>query len=161
MSVKKILWSVVFLLIVFSAKAQHPKFNFQHLVFHAGYCYGPCPIFDLQIDSSGNALLHAEVYTPAWIVDSSRSGYFSGHVSDSVFQNLIAILERTGLDTVKYVPELCCDGSLITIISYHNNHRDFFETMWPPESMGKLIWALYDVCQKTSWKRCAEFKLER
>lgn len=158
---KKILWSIAFFLAVFSAEAQPSKFNFQHLVFHAGYCYGPCPIFDLQIDSAGNALLHAEVYTPEWIVDSSRSGYFNGRVNDSVFQNLITILEGTGLDTVKYVPELCCDGSLITIISYHNHRRDFFETMWPPESMGKLIGALYDVCQKTSWKRCAEFKVEK
>lgn len=158
---RKTICSIIFLLAVYMAKAQTHKFDFQRLVFHAGYCYGPCPIFDLQIDSSGNALLHAEVYTSNWIVDSTRTGYFSGILIDSVLQNLILILERTGVDTVQYVPESCCDGSLITIISYHNNQRDFFETMWPPECMGKLIAALYDICQNTEWKRTAEFKVEK
>lgn len=128
---------------------------FKKIAFHTTLCYGECPVYHLEIDSSGFAKLNARVvYKPkSYQHDTSAQGNFIGQLSAPVFENLIDVLKTSNLRTLRMNETECCDGVVFTIIVYFNGQKKYFKTMTPPMIANNLIMTLFDICKKNGLKR--------
>jgi hypothetical protein len=136
--------------------------NFDKIIFHTTECFGTCSVYHLEVDNSKKARLHAQVvYRPrsGYQTDSASQGYFEGQLGDTTFEKLIKAIQTCNIKTLKMNNELCCDGSISTIIVYFNGQRKYFKTMFPPVIANELIKVLYEICETESLKKTTE-KLE-
>lgn len=134
------------------------KIKPEKIIFHTSPCFGACPTYHLEVQSDKGLRLHVErVYQKdkgfSMEPDSTKTGYFTGIVSDTTFQKLLTELETVGLDTLELNGPDCCDGSLKTIIVYYNGKRKFLRSMFPPDNIKGLIAVLYEIAEKSQVRR--------
>lgn len=127
-------------------------FSFEKIIFHTTACYGFCPVYHLQLTQDKHIQLFTETaYTTGeWKKDTSKTGYFIGYISDSVYTNLVNELSSIDLDNLEFNNAQCCDGSVKTIIVYYNGKRKVLRSMFPPDKARKLISMLYTICSESS-----------
>lgn len=147
-------------------KQQAQQVSFEKIIFHTTKCNGACAVYHLQVDANKSLKLFAEkVYKTdkgiSLAHDSTKTGYFTGMVSDTVFAHLEHELKTIELDNLEFNGISCCDGSLITIIVYYNGKRKILKSMYPPAKANKLIGILYDICGKSILvKKTSKFVIE-
>jgi hypothetical protein len=129
--------------------------SFEKIIFHTSACYGFCSIYHLQVEADKSLYLFAEtVYKTDKDIsiqrDTTKTGYFTGTVNDSLFAHLEQELKTIGLDTLEFNGASCCDGSMITIIVYYNGKKKLLKSMFPPAKARKLIDILYAICGKSN-----------
>lgn len=162
-----ILFSIV--LVFWGCTKTNQKVKLEKIIFHTSSCFGSCPVYHLQIDNNKQIKLHAErVYKEPsdfgyFELDSSKMGYFTGSISDTVFNKLIEELSSIGLDTLVFDGVDCCDGSVITMIVYYNDgKRKFLKSMFPPTHTNQVIETLHNICEKSTLTRTPQsFSLEK
>lgn len=135
------------LLMLWGCSARKLKWN--KVTFHTSGCFGTCPVYHLEVKSDHSYRLYKEVVYKknfSYEQDDLKTGYFSGHLSDSTFKKLDRTLANVGLDSLEFDGETCCDGSLITIIADYNGKRKFMKSMFPPSNAEPLISCLYEIC---------------
>ncbi len=128
-------------------------------------CYGSCPEYHIEIDAKKNVRLYVETaYQKSsenrHEKDSARMGYFTGKLSDSLFLEITDGLSKINIDTVKSDDELCCDGSISTLILYKQTHRKELKTMFGIKAIDPLLHKLYKICVNHSFKRSKPFSIE-
>lgn len=151
------------LLLLCSCKPAQETFQFEKIVYHTSACFGRCPVVHLEVTNDKKTRLHGEaVYAKnSGAVDLSRTGYFTGTVTDTSYNKMIAALRKIGLDTVKFGGPDCCDGATKTIIVYYNGKRKYLKAMFPPDHAFPLIAALNDIYSTGKFEKAPEFELER
>jgi len=160
----KRIFSISCFLLLFASCNNVGKSQFEKIIFHTTRCFGACPIFHLELNKDKKVRLYAEsvsISEENWKKDTSKTGYFEGEVSDSTFQKLSSIIKSIGIDTLTFRHELCCDGSVYTIIVYRNGERKFLQSMFPPAKAGPLIGTLFQICEGSHLTRSSKpFKIE-
>ena len=138
--------------------------SFEKIIFHTSYCFGTCSTYHLEITSNRKTKLHAEqVYKKrSSETDKDKIGYFKGQINEKKYAKLINSLQTCNLNTLEFDGQLCCDGSVITIIVYFNRQRKYLKSMFPPVLANNLIEALYDICSEHELQRTDEkFVIEK
>jgi hypothetical protein len=139
----------------------------EKIIFHTSGCYGTCPTYHLQIDSSRQVKLFAEtVYLEGTNfrehkIDEDKTGYFSGSIGNSVYKKLISQLQICNIDTLTFGGPDCCDRPVKTIIVYYNGKRRYLSAMFPPDIAYDLISLLDDICENTKLIRSVGFNIEK
>lgn len=146
--------------LIFGACRQYEKIKLEKIIFHSTRCFGSCPAYHAQIDSTRTLLLYSEyvdktpdINTDLNNPDTTEMGYFTGQVSDRQYNELVAELENVGPDNLDFDGRDCCDGSTKTIIIYYNGKRKFLKSMFPPREADKLISVLRQICESTVTQR--------
>ena len=126
---------------------------FSKIIFHTSSCFGCCSVYHLEVDSDKTFKLYAEkVYKKDAMLmsdtDSSLAGYYKGIVNDTTFNELTKQIQTIGIDTLDFGNSLCCDGSTITLIIYHDGKRKFLQSMTVPEPACKVTSPLFEICEK-------------
>ena len=125
--------------------------QFEKIIFHSSSCYGNgCPEYHLQVDSVKYARLFAS-YVPSkkrGEKDTSKTGYFVGMVSDTLYDKLTSIIHQIDFDSLTFKHVNVMDGVTFTIIIYYNGKRKSFWTAYPEENVSKLISVLYEICER-------------
>ena len=137
--------------------------KFEKIVFHTTECFGTCSVYHLQVDRSKSFKLHAPIVysNKGFQSDTALQGYFTGQLSDTLYNKLMKALQTSNLQTLRMRSALCCDGSISTIIVYFNGQRKYYKIMFPPTIANNLIATLYQVCQNSNGTKTNEkFKLE-
>lgn len=162
---KKLLLISIAILTLFSCIQTDNTFKLEKIIFHTSVCFGACPVYHLQVDKDKNIKLYAEKNFQKDtfnVIDTARTGYFTGTVSDTSFNKLITQLQTIGLDTLEFDGATCCDGSLKTIIIYYDGKRKYLKSMFPPEKAKPLIATLYEICQTPNLRKTEEkFDIEQ
>lgn len=137
----------------------------EKICFHTSYCFGTCPTYHLEIDSSKNVnLFIEEIYKKdsEFEVDKDKIGYYKGEIENHDYSKLVNLIRTCNLNLLKFDEADCCDGSVITIIVYYNGKRKYLKSMFPPKIANKLISFLYDLCENTQLIRTKEeFEIEK
>jgi hypothetical protein len=133
---------------------------FEKIIFHSSSCFGTCPTYYLQLEKDKSFRLYAErVFKKNTNIsdsdfDSTRMGYFTGHIEDTSFNKLLTELKIIGLDTINFdAPIFYTDGPEICLIVYYNGKRRILESSCPTPKAGKLISTLYEICETSIIKR--------
>lgn len=156
------------LILILASCVQYKKIKLEKIIFHTSRCFGSCPAYHTQIDSTGTLLLYSEyvdktpdINTDLNNPDTTKMGYFTGQVSDRQYKELVNELENVGLDNLHFDGRDCCDGSTKTIIIYFNGKRKFLKSMFPPREADKLISQLRYITESTVTQRTNQtFKIE-
>lgn len=141
--------------------------NFEKIIFHTTHCYGSCPIYHLEIKQDGTTRLHKElVYKKNQNVrhqgDSINIGYYSGKISTELLIDLEHYLKTSNLENLEFDGQLCCDGSIITIIITYNGKTKYLKDMFPPRIASNLINHLYHICEESNLQKVdLAFELEK
>ncbi len=141
--------------------------HFEKIKFHTTHCYGHCPVYHLEIDSSGNVRLHKqrvykEIKKREFVVDSASIGYYQGKLDQNTLGELVSSIQTCNLNTLEFDGADCCDGSIETIIIYYNGKRKFLQSMFPPRMASKLILKLLEICETKDLKKIDEkFQIEK
>lgn len=141
--------------------------HFEKIKFHTTHCYGHCPIYHLEIDSSGNVRLHREmayheIKEGKYEVDSTAIGYYQGKLDQNTLSELVSAIQTCNLNTLEFDGADCCDGSIQTIIIYYNGRRKFLQSMFPPRMASRLIMKLLEISEKKDLKKIDEkFQIEK
>lgn len=133
------------------------------IIYHTSGCYGYCPVYHLQVNNDKTARLYAEVVYKNGTseLDSSKMGYFTGTLQDTLFNNLKDKLNRLDLDNLTFDGADCCDAPIVTIIIYYDGKRKFLRSMFPPAISGPLLSALDEICISNNFTRTSEpFRIE-
>ena len=140
----------------------------EKVVFNSSGCYGACPIYHLEIDSNKLVKFEAvEVFDslhkngyqslmPGLYNDTTKRGFFTGLLTDSVYNRLVFLLRTCNLNTLYFNEGDGFDGSIKTIIVYYNGQCKYLKEMIPPLISVDLINCLYSVCEKSNLKRVEE-----
>jgi hypothetical protein len=154
------------------------QFQFEKLTLHTNGngCEGHCSTYHLQIDKNKQILYYGEkvyklvdslelVYDPKdssiikysrnlySLHDSSRIGYFSGIISDSLYSKMVTRLEILGLDSLRTNGKECCDGVHKRLRVFYNNKQKYWESTFPNDSLQVLFNILNEVALKSNLKR--------
>lgn len=124
----------------------------EKIIYNTTFCYGSCPEYHLEIDSSLNAKLIVKINN--WEdSDTSKSGYFKGKICKDRFRELEDLIQSCNLRTLQFNNADCCDGSIITLIIYYNGRRKYLKSMFPPKIASKLINYLNGLCSSNEFER--------
>lgn len=128
---------------------------FEKIIYHTTSCFGSCPTIDLEITNDRNIYLKAEFYKENSIyeIDSLKSGQFIGKMNDSLYNELINILQTCNLRTLAFPEIHGADAPVTTLIIYYNGQRKYLKSMFPPTIADKLIEFLYLVNTKAELTR--------
>jgi Domain of unknown function (DUF6438) len=134
------------------------------IVFENGPCFGSCPVFYLEIDSSGKALLFAEYVFdenedsfPK--EDTSRKGFFRGVVERKDWLQI--------LNQLKIPPWENTDQTIVTDISdrslliYREGKIESYDDKshhHPLLDNAEPFFKIFDTCH---WERTAPFRVKR
>lgn len=123
--------------------------KFEKLIFHTTTCFGTCPVIDLEVDKDKNIYIHYQSVTDFGEPYSDDiSGRFSGKLSDSLFNELIHILQAGNIRTLYFPNRGGADAPTKTIILYYNGQRKYLKSMFPPKIADRLIDFLYALPKK-------------
>ena len=126
--------------------ARDRTIHFEKIIFHTSSCFGDCPEIDLEIDSSKNIYLRGSYYEGYGATSrEDRSGMFEGTLQDSLYTELILLLQTCNLRTLTFPQVIGFDGSVVTLIIYFDGQRKYFKSMFPPTIASRLIDYLYSV----------------
>lgn len=132
----KLILAVALFLVFGKAQGQQ---KFEKIIFHSSACFGTCPEISLQIDSTGQMLLHRQFYIGKGKKDSLNSGDFKGQLTKEQFQDVLKTLNKTNYETLRVKEVLCCDMPVRTIIIYCKKKRYYFKSMDYPREADELI----------------------
>lgn len=143
----------------------NPKFKLEKLVFRTSACYGSCPILNLNLNSDRKIELEATYFDKNGIYGiEEKSGSFTGEIDEQTYNELLELLIQAKIDLFNIIPndfELCCDGAIKTIITYHNGKRNYVKSMHTPRILEELIKFLYLLPEKARLERTnKKFKFE-
>ncbi|WP_262488072.1 DUF6438 domain-containing protein [Flavobacterium gilvum] len=132
-------------------------------MFHASTCFGTCPEINLEINADEKIKIKSLFYKAELLKDDVRSGSFVGQLDNETFEELKKLIIQSRLTTHNINDkELCCDGAIKTIITYHNGKRNYVKTMFEPMILGKLIHFLYEIDTKVNLEKTnMKFKFEQ
>lgn len=118
---------------------------FEKIIYHTTSCYGSCPTIDLEIKKDKSVYLKGQFYKDNFMfeVDSSKSGVFIGKLNDTLYSELIDILQTCNLKTLYFPERHGADAPVTTLIIYYNGQRKYLKSMFPPTIADKLIEFLY------------------
>ena len=130
---------------------QDKSIIFEKIIYHTTSCFGSCPTIDLEIDKTKSVYLDGQFFKeyPDYEIDSIKSGQFKGKLTDSLFKELILILQTSNLKTLKFPKIFGNDAPVTTLIIYYNGQRKYLKSMFPPTIANKLIEFLYLINQNT------------
>jgi hypothetical protein len=74
------------------SRLYNPDLKFQRIFFSGTICFGTCPAFKIEIDSSGLTYFEAGANT------GISPGLYKGHLSKKQLDDLVEILKSSGLD---------------------------------------------------------------
>lgn len=135
----------------------NPTFYFEKLIFRTSTCYGSCPELNLRITADKKLEFNAIYYdNTGYLKNEKKSGNFIAKISAETYNKLIELLIEAKISTFNIIPgpmDLCCDGAIKTIITYHNGKRNYIKTMHHPRILRELIFYLYNLPQKVNLKR--------
>ncbi len=136
---------------------------FEKIIYHTTSCFGSCPTIDLEIRNDKSLYLKGEFYkdNSMFETDSIKSGQFIGKLNDTLYDELIDILQTCNLKTLSFPEIHGYDAPMRTLIIYYNGQRKYLKSMFPPTIADKLINFLYLVntkvkLTKTNEKRTLE-----
>ena len=136
--------------------------NFEKIIFHKTSCFGTCPIIDVEIDNKKNIYFKGEFYKKDiehfGELDSLNSGIFSGYLTDSIYNELLHLIQSCYLKTLNFKEIDCCDRPITTLIIYYDGKRKYLKSMVPPIIMKKLIDYLNLIYKKAILKPTQELK---
>jgi hypothetical protein len=132
------------------------NYHIQHLTFSTTRCYGHCPVFTLQIDSSGQTRYEARQYV-------APQGVFTTSLPPATIQHLWQMINALDFphlpDKPAYLtfPETTyLDSSVYTlVITYGNGQQKIVgneSISLKPEALKQVYQALLDVQQTHPWK---------
>lgn len=139
---------------------------FKKIIFHTTICYGDCPVYHLELLSSGHARLHKErVHVKGegrhQPIDSTIIGYYSGIIKDTSLQKLVHTIKTINLQNREFGGELNEDLSTITLIIYYNDQRKLIQITWFNRVLDNLMNQLYRICDKEKLEKIDNiFELE-
>lgn len=141
------------ILLVRQEYAIDKSIEFEKIIFHTTYCYGHCPIYHLEVNKDGKTKLYKEkVYKKSnrnsYSVDSINMGHYSGSIPKPNLKKLEHHIQTCNLDNLEFDGQLCCDGSIVTLIIEYNGKRKYLKDMFPPRIAGNLIDHLYRICEE-------------
>ena len=144
----------------------NPNFKLEKLVFRTSTCNGSCPVINLRITSDRDLDLNATYYkNSVYQKDKTKSGNFIAKLDEKTYRELRKLLIQAKIDTFDIIPspmELCCDGAVKTIITYHNGKRNYIKTMHEPRILRELISYLYNLPEIVDLERTErEFIFEK
>jgi hypothetical protein len=131
---------------------------FEKIIYHTTSCFGSCPTIDLEIRNDKNVYLKGEFYkeNPMYEIDSIKSGQFIGKLNDTLYNELINILQTSNLRTLTFPEIHGADAPVTTLIIYYNGQRKYLKSMFPPTITDKLIEFLYFVNERANLTRTNE-----
>jgi hypothetical protein len=128
---------------------------FERLVFNSTLHYGACPIINLEIDREKNVYVNRRIckkpsfFGYGFDIDSLISGSFTGKLSDSLFTELITIIQTSNLRSWQFPERRTTHAASRTLIIYHNSQRKYLRSDLPPAIAYKLVGFLYLIGEKT------------
>jgi hypothetical protein len=164
---RKIICSIIVCIGFLSCRQNIQKNGFERIIFHTSGCFGSCPTYHLEIDSSKNVKLFTEFAyegdpTQDAKEDKFKMGHFTGKLEDSLFYKLKNIIDTLKINSLKFEEDNCCDGSTKTIISYYDGKRNYLKSMRPPFKTYFLISTLTEICEKSKLQRTnSKFEIEK
>jgi hypothetical protein len=130
---------------------------FEKIVYHTTRCYGSCPTIDMEINNDKSIYLEGEFYkSRGYGKDSIRTGQFIGKLSDTVFNELVNLLQTCNLRTLTFPEKHGADAPVTTLIIYYNGQRKYLKSMFPPTVARELINFLYHLNERTNLTRTDE-----
>jgi hypothetical protein len=137
----KYIASVILMIITLAGCSQSVsnQFKFGKLIYHSSACMGSCPMLNLEIDSDKVIKVNRQFFTERNIPMKTNSGSFKGILNDEKFNEVLAHLESSNYDSLKFPPVDCCDAPIITIIVYCNDKRTYLKSMEPPANANNFI----------------------
>lgn len=132
--------------------------KFDKIIYHTTSCFGSCPTIDLEITNDRNIYLKGEFYkeNSMYEIDSLESGQFIGKMNDTLYNELINILQTCNLRTLAFPEIHGADAPVTTLIIYYNGQRKYLKSMFPPTIADKLIEFLYLINTKADLTRTNE-----
>lgn len=131
---------------------------FEKIIYHTTSCFGSCPTIDLEIRNDKSVYLKGQFYNDnsMFETDSIRSGLFAGKLNDTLYDELIDILQTCNLQTLSFPERHGADAPVTTLIIYYNGQRKYLKSMFPPTVADKLIEFLYLISEKANLTRTNE-----
>jgi hypothetical protein len=131
---------------------------FERIIYHTTSCFGSCPTIDLEIRNDKSVYLKGQFYkdNSMFELDSITSGQFVGKLNDTLYDELITILQTCNLKKLSFRGRHGADAPVTTLIIYYNGQRKYLKSMFPPTIADKLIEFLYLVSTKAELTRTDE-----
>jgi len=128
---------------------------FEKIIYHTTSCFGSCPTIDLEIRNDKSVYLKGQFYkdNSMFEIDSIKSGLFKGKLNDTLYAELIDILQTCNLKTLTFPERQGADAPVTTLIIYYNRQRKYLNSMFPPTIADKLIEFLYLINTKVDLTR--------
>lgn len=135
--------------------------NFEKIIYHTTSCFGSCPTIDLEIRKDKSVYLRGQFYkdNSMFEIDSIKSGMYAGKLNDTLYDELIDILQTCNLKTLSFPERHGADAPVTTLIIYYNGQRKYLKSMFPPTIVDKLIEFLYLVNTKANLTRTEEKRI--
>lgn len=128
----------------------HPELNkIKEISISTSLCFGPCPEFDLKIDSAGMATYNAKKYT-------KKKGLFKGTVDKATLNNLFNLTNYIRIRSLrdKYAVTWTDDQTIFLTITFIDgstkNITDY--GLIGTFGLANLYNKLYEVKNHTKWK---------
>lgn len=77
---------------------------FEKIIYHTTSCFGSCPGIELEIKNDKSIYLSGQFYKDDFMydIDSIKSGRFTGKLSDTLYAELMEILQTMNLKTLDF-----------------------------------------------------------
>ena len=158
---KRILFLVLISQVFFSY-GQCQKINFEKIIFYASPCFGSCPVYHLELDSSKKIMLHAVDFMRPNISDTTKIGYFTGIADNSLFNRVINILTSAGIENLQSQIDDITDIQDYTITIYYAGEKKQIKirSLSASKNMENLISTLLTICKNGKVQRTGKFHIE-
>ncbi len=114
--------------------------HFDKIIYHAtNNCFGTCVDIHLEIDKQKHMDINGFFTTQGIDTYGPREGM----LTDSLYKELVHLLQTCNLRTLYFPKRIGFDGTVSTLIIYHDGQRKFFKSMFPPKIAERLISYLY------------------
>lgn len=134
---------VMFVTLLLSCRTvpKNDGFKLTKIVYHTTRCFGWCPVIDMQVDDKRAITVNRLVFPQGKgaAADSSKSGMYTGTISQANYDTLVSLLVKSNIDSMKFPNQMCCDAPVVTLIVHHNGKRKYLKSMFPPEEAQPLI----------------------
>ncbi len=142
----------------FNFKVQEKLFNnsikkFDKILFSASKCYGICPDmrFEINKDKTINFIGGSR---------SQKKGFFTGNLTDSLYKELIFLLEISEIDKKNFIGNFNSDAPYYAIEVHYNDKVSFTHTSFLPLVYNKLKFFLLDLYLMLDLKETEKFDFE-
>jgi hypothetical protein len=135
--------------------------HFEKIIYHTTSCFGSCPTIDLEINKNRNIYLKGAFYkeNSEYKIDSIKTGQFMGKLNETLYNELINILQTCNLKKLTFPERDGQDAPVTTLIIYYNGQRKYLKSMFPPTIAYKLIRYLYYINEKANLTRTKEKRI--